>query len=388
MVKRFLFLLLPFLILFSSSVGAFEVLTSNKDPSDNFSALLYDFKSDRVIYEKNSTDVIIPASLVKLMTMYIAFEYLKQGRVSPDDPVLISKAASDQQPSKISLEPGQKIPFHTLLLNMIVASANDATYAIAEHLAGGNACAFVDIMNKKAIELGMNKTHYSNPHGLNEVYCEKLNIAEGQDQKLFEDMSKAGLENYTSAVDLMKLSIAIVKEHEGMWRNSQRAYVAFDGKLRLSTNSVGRYMKHAYGLKTGFTSASGFNLVSIRSVNGLKIMGIITGAVDVFQRDGYIVEMLHNGSLFLKKDKEIKEIEKSSLIIEECEYSIWNNGRSLYLKYLFEKIKKYSDSKHFNQNTFDSESLFSVDDKKKIKITKKLTDLHIPLPPDEELLSK
>src|SRR3989449_8619211 len=118
-----------------------------------------------VLFAKNPSEDHAPASLVKLMTLYLACEDLEAGRVVWEEPVTISRRAAETPRYRMGLRTGDNVPFRTLLEGVAIASANDAATAVAEHL-GGTEDAFVDRMNAKAAQLGLRSTHFANPHGL------------------------------------------------------------------------------------------------------------------------------------------------------------------------------------------------------------------------------
>ena len=118
-----------------------------------------------VLFAKNPSEDHAPASLVKLMTLYLACEALEAGKVQWDEPVTISRRAADTPRYRMGLRTGEEVPFRTLLEGVAIASANDAATAVAEHL-GGSEEVFVDRMNAKAEQLGLRSTHFANPHGL------------------------------------------------------------------------------------------------------------------------------------------------------------------------------------------------------------------------------
>src|SRR5512132_767872 len=143
-----------------------EALAQNGRPlSVSAECVLLVDPEGRVLFAKNDHDSHAPASLVKLMTLSLAFEDLEAGRVHLDDMAHISHAAATTPRYRMGLKANAFVPFHTLLEGVAIASANDAATAVAEHL-GGDEASFVARMNLKAQALGLTGTHYANPHGL------------------------------------------------------------------------------------------------------------------------------------------------------------------------------------------------------------------------------
>lgn len=204
------------------------------------SAILMDVASGQVLYEKNSHDKLPPASVTKVMTMLLISEALDSGKIKLNDQVQISETASSMGGSQIFLEPGETQKVDDLLKGIAVASANDACVAMAEHVSG-SVEAFVDLMNKKAKELGMNDTHFANTNGL-------------------------PVENhYTSAYDIAIMSRALLKhdvisKYLTTWMDQ-----VVVGKKQVTvglanTNKLVKHFKGATGVKTGFTQEAKYCL--------------------------------------------------------------------------------------------------------------------------------
>lgn len=204
------------------------------------SAILMDVSSGQILYEKNAHDKLPPASVTKVMTMLLCMEALDAGKIKLNDNVQISDTASSMGGSQIFLEPGETQDVNTLLKGIAVASANDACVAMAEHVAG-SVESFVELMNKKAQELGMKDTHFSNTNG--------LPIAD----------------HYTSAHDIALMSRELLK-HESInkylttWMDK-----VVVGKKQVTvglanTNKMIKHYQGATGVKTGFTQEAKYCL--------------------------------------------------------------------------------------------------------------------------------
>lgn len=204
------------------------------------SAILMDVSSGQILYEKNAHDKLPPASVTKVMTMLLCMEALDAGKIKLNDNVQISDTAASMGGSQIFLEPGETQDVNTLLKGIAVASANDACVAMAEHVAG-SVESFVELMNKKAQELGMKDTHFSNTNG--------LPIAD----------------HYTSAHDIALMSRELLK-HEAInkylttWMDK-----VVVGKKQVTvglanTNKMIKHYQGATGVKTGFTQEAKYCL--------------------------------------------------------------------------------------------------------------------------------
>ncbi len=233
-------------------------------------ALLFDASSGAVIYSEEPDTQWYPASLTKLMTVYIAFEDIKSGKLKMDDKIVTSPAAYKVQPSKIGLPVGGQMTVAVGLNALIIKSANDVAIMFAEKIEG-SVPAFASRMNATAKRLGMTRSHFVNPNGLHHP-----------------DQS-------TTARDLGRLALAIIKdfpEHAALFTRSRMRF----GKARLrSYNMLLRTFDGADGMKTGFVCASGFNIVSSATRNGRRLVAIVLGGVTAKERNNRATRLLQHG---------------------------------------------------------------------------------------------
>ena len=222
------------------------------------SALLIDAESGRVLFSKDPTDPRPPASMVKMMVALLAFEALERGDIHLDDPVVISAAASRTGGSGVMLRAGEKLPFEDLLKAMLVASANGASVAIAEAIAG-NPLAMISRMNERANELGMTETVYRTVNGLPPIRGK-------------------GVPDMSSANDLAILARKLL-DHRDVLRYSAQPFVPIrNGKIVLrNTNHLVGHMDGADGLKTGYFRRAGFNLTATASRDGMRLIAVVLG---------------------------------------------------------------------------------------------------------------
>jgi serine-type D-Ala-D-Ala carboxypeptidase (penicillin-binding protein 5/6) len=222
------------------------------------SALLVDADSGRVLFAKDPTDPRPPASMVKMMTALLAFEALDRGDVHLNDPVTISLAASRTGGSGVFLKAGERLPFEDLLKAMLVASANGASVAIADAIAGSQ-LAMISRMNDRARELGMSETTYRTVNGL-------------------PPRRGKGLPDMTSANDLAVLARKLL-EHPQVLHYSAQPLVPIRGGTLLirNTNHLVGHMEGADGLKTGYYHQAGFNLTATASRDHLRLIAVVLG---------------------------------------------------------------------------------------------------------------
>jgi len=219
------------------------------------SAIAMDLGTGRILYEQNPDQQIPPASLTKIITLYLTFEALQEHRLSFTDTVLVSREASMEGGSRMNVRPGERVIVRELMKGIAVASGNDACIAMAQHLAGGEDFQpFVNAMNIKARELGMTETVFKNPNGL---------PAEGQ---------------LTSARDMLRLSASYLRRFpQALTFHSMTTYVHNNHNHHNANRLLTTY-EGADGLKTGFVQASGYNNVVTAKRGETRIIAVVLGA--------------------------------------------------------------------------------------------------------------
>ena len=225
------------------------------------SAILIESKSGRVLYQKNAHERRNPASVTKIMTLIVAFDALRDGKVKLDDPVTVSDEAAKQIGTIIFADTGETFKFEELLLSVAVGSANDAAVSVAEHVAG-SVDAFVQMMNDKARELGMNDTQFMNPTGLS---------ADGHMTSAYDIalMSRYAANNYP---ELMKLTAIYGADLKVPWRKNGPVFRLWNNNKLLT------WYQGADGLKTGWTEAAGYCLAATAVRNGVRMISVIMGS--------------------------------------------------------------------------------------------------------------
>ncbi len=250
-ILAFCLILLP--LSFSASATSAEEYPFDLDAK---SAILMDAATGTVLYEKNADAALPPASVTKVMTLLLVMEAIDEGRVSLDDTVSISEAAAGMGGSQVYLEPGESLRLEDLLKCVVIASANDAAYALAEHVAGSEE-AFVRRMNERAAELSMDNTVFENTNGLDDTVTKHV----------------------TSARDIALMSRELLKhekilDYTTIWQDTIR-----DGSFTLTnTNRLVRFYPGATGLKTGSTGKAGFCISATAERGGMHLIAVIMGA--------------------------------------------------------------------------------------------------------------
>ena len=240
------------------------------------SALLMDVATGKVLYENNAHEALPPASVTKVMTMLLVMEAIDSGKIGWDDMVTASEAAAAKGGSQIYLKVGESMSVTDMVKSIAVSSANDCACAMAEHIAGSEA-AFVQRMNDRAKELGMNDTNFVNCTGL--------------------DDGEEATAHKTSAYDIALMSRQLLKHHPDIkkfttiWMDTVR-----DGAFGLSnTNKLVRFYSGATGLKTGFTSGAGYCLSASAQREGMELIAVVMGCETSTERFAACKSMLDYG---------------------------------------------------------------------------------------------
>jgi D-alanyl-D-alanine carboxypeptidase (penicillin-binding protein 5/6) len=272
-VKRILgpFVILWILLLWSSLSAAGDLRLAVR------SAILMDMTTGRILFTHNADDPLPPASITKVLSLYLADEAIRDGKVRPTDPVKISRKAGRTGGSKMFIQAGSEIPLEELLKGMAVVSANDASVAVAEYI-GGNVEGFVKQMNRKAHELGMSRSVFKNPNGL---------PARGQ---------------FTTARDMMILASDYLRRFpESLDLHSQQYYTYHDITQR-NQNSLLRHYPNADGLKTGWVVKAGYHIVATAKRENTRLIAVVMGAKTPAIRARETEKLLDEGFRMVRED--------------------------------------------------------------------------------------
>ncbi len=253
-------------------------------------SLVVDAKTGKVLQHKNSNVKIYPASLTKIMTLYITFSAIESGKLSMNKKLYVSGNAEKMRPLKLGLKAGETITVHDAILGTIVKSANDASVVLAENIAGSEKN-FARLMTIRARQLGMKDTTFKNASGWHDP------------------------EQKTTAIDLAKLSIAIKRDYPQFYPLFAKGNFTFRGNIIRGHNKVTENYAGAEGLKTGYTTPAGCNIVTVASRKNRSLIGIVTGSKSAISRNQKVVQLLDkhfNNKMVVKQKKKTAPVRVAS----------------------------------------------------------------------------
>lgn len=240
---------------------------------DAKSVILIEANTRKVLYEYNADEALPPASVTKIMTLLLVMEAVDSGKIALTDTVTVSEDAASMGGSQIYLSAGETMSVEDMIKSVVVASANDAAYALAEYVAGSEEI-FVQMMNKRAAELGMKNTHFENTNGLDDT-----------------------TENHViSARDIAIMSAELlthqkILDYTTIWQDTIR-----DGAFTLTnTNRLIRFYQGANGLKTGSTSKAGFCISATAKRDGMQLIAVVMGSKNRDSRNETAKKLLNWG---------------------------------------------------------------------------------------------
>jgi D-alanyl-D-alanine carboxypeptidase (penicillin-binding protein 5/6) len=239
---------------------------------------LLDFTSGQTLAALNEDQRLEPASLTKLMSAYAVFHALKDGRIKLDDQVRISAHARDQDGSRMFVEVGTTVSVEDLIQGMIVQSGNDATVALAEHVAGSEPV-FVDLMNQYAQRLGLASTHFQNSPGM------------------------PSPEHYTTARDIAVLSAALIREYPEYYKWYSQREFTWNKITQPNRNGLLDRDPTVDGLKTGHTESAGYCLVSSAKRGDMRLVSVVMGSPKISAREDASAALLNYGFNFYQTRK-------------------------------------------------------------------------------------
>lgn len=249
----------------------------SKSPTKH-AVLVMDADTKKVLYHENGYDRRFPASLTKMMTLYMAFDAMRQGKLKTGTTMKASRLAAKQQQTNIGMKHGYKISVDRAIKSLVVRSANDVAVVFAEKL-GGNVDRFATMMTQKAQSLGMRHTVFKNPHGL------------------------PNSKQYSTAYDMAILGVALRRDFPQYYHYFSTTQFTYNKKTFKTHNHVLKDFAHVDGIKTGYIRASGFNVVSSAQKDGFNIVAAVMGGASSRARDGYMKETLNRTFATLKKQK-------------------------------------------------------------------------------------
>ena len=233
-------------------------------------SIIVDVQTGQVIEAHHPDMRCYPASLTKLMTLYITFQQFAAGKMTLGEEMPVSSHPAAQQPTKLYLRPGQHISVRSAILGITTRSANDAAVVLAEAI-GGTEWKFARLMNERARELGMTRTTFRNASGLPNRY------------------------QMTTARDMSKLALAIIHQFPQYYHFFGAREFDFRGKIIYGHDRLLTRFPGVDGMKTGFTDASGFNIVTSAVRDHKRMLGVVMGGRTAWRRDTRMIALLNNG---------------------------------------------------------------------------------------------
>lgn len=244
--------------------------------NSKYASIVVDLDTGQVLRQRNADKRLYPASLTKMMTLYMAFEAIERGKFSLDSKLKVSRNAANEPASKLGLKRGSTISMRDALQSCATKSANDAATVIAEAI-GGSKENFAKLMTTKALQLGMRNTRFKNPHGL---------TVRGQ---------------LSTARDMSILGRRLFEDFPDHYSMFSRKRFKYGGRNYRATNKLlGKY-EGADGIKTGYTRASGFNLVASAEQDGRRLIGVVFGGKSSASRNRHMKKILDDGFAKLPK---------------------------------------------------------------------------------------
>ena len=234
-------------------------------------ALVADMDTGRVLYQENATAQNYPASLTKIMTLYLTFDALEHGRLHLDDYLIVSKSAAAAEPVKLGVPAGNKIKVEDAIKALTVLSANDIARVLAENLKGGMEGNFADLMTRVAREIGLSGTNFENSSGL------------------------PNDDHMTTARDMALLSMAVYKHFPQYWKYFSINTWTYNGKTYTNGNRLLRTYPGCDGMKTGYTRKSKYSLVATARRDGHHLIAVVLGADNKDVRANVATNLLNRG---------------------------------------------------------------------------------------------
>ena len=231
------------------------------------SSLTLDYETGEILAAQAPDEPGYPASLTKVMTLYLTFQALEAGRLRPGTRLRVSSRAASMPPTKLSLRPGSTISVDDAVMGLITRSANDAAVVLAETL-GGSEARFAEIMTRTARRLGMRSTTFVNASGL------------------------PNPEQLTTARDMARLGVRLIRDYPRYYRKFSRPSFDYGGRVINNHNHLLGAYEGADGIKTGYTQAAGYNLLASAVRGGRRLIGVVLGGTSAYARDRQMVAML------------------------------------------------------------------------------------------------
>jgi len=299
-LRRTLTVATALLVMVAVPTPGLAPLVAQSSDNSRYASIVVDAASGEVLFGRFADSRRYPASITKVMTLYLAFDALQQGKVRLDDVIVISPRAASQPPSKLGLAAGQRITLDDAMRATAVRSANDMAMAIAEHIAGSEA-RFGAMATLKAQELGMTQTRYVNPNGLPDS------------------------RQITSAKDLTILARAVMRDFPQYYSYFGLHDWAYQGRDYRNTNGLLLRGDGYDGIKTGYTNASGYNLAASAVRDGKRVITIVLGGRSSASRNAHVAELMNTGFEVQRRRSQGEPIQVAQTFFEQRGFGIGNS---------------------------------------------------------------
>lgn len=256
-----------------------------------YAAFLADADTGEVLYSRQADTQRFPASITKVMTLYLVFERLAAGTLRLDDRVVMSRNAANQRPSKLGLKPGESLTVDQAIRSLATKSANDVSVALAEHIAGTEQ-EFARLMTVRARELGMKNSRWVNPNGLPDA------------------------RQVTTARDIFILSQATIRHFPQYYTYYQQQQFVFGNRVMPNHNHLLRTMPGVDGIKTGFTNAAGFTLAASAVRDGRRLIAVVLGGPTRVARDSNVESLLSAGFAVMAARNRGEQVQVADMLAE------------------------------------------------------------------------
>lgn len=285
------FTLLLAIVFATVAVSAYPAEAARKKstaPNLKYASIVMDAATGVVISESNPDKLLYPASLTKMMTLYLTFEAISQGRLRKNSRLSVSANATAQEPSKLGLQAGSSIRVEDAILALVTKSANDVAVVLAEGI-GGSETAFARLMTLRARQLGMRNTTFVNPHGLHDT------------------------RQVSTARDMAVLGRALMRDHPHEYKYFSTNSFSYAGKSYNNHNHLMKKYEGMDGIKTGYVHASGYNLCASAVRDGRRLIGVVFGGKTSLSRNNHMAEILDNGFTRLGEPRIAQRIEQQNI---------------------------------------------------------------------------
>ena len=256
---------------------------------NKYASIIIDSDSLEILHARKIDGARYPASLTKMMTLYLTFDALNRGEITLDEPMRISANAARTPPVKLGLKAGKTITVSQAIQALAVRSANDAAVVLAERL-GGSEAEFADQMTRKAKALGMRSTIFQNPHGL-------PNSAQ-----------------ISTARDMAKLADAIMRNHKQYYPYFSQRSFSYNGQKYNNHNALLGTVDGVDGFKTGYTRASGYNLVLSAKRDGRRIIAVVMGGASGKSRNQHMADLIERGFTVMQQNDENRARDRQKVL--------------------------------------------------------------------------